>query len=652
MQFVQVGMLGALAALAIPVLLHLLFRNRPRTVDLGTLQFLRIVLSDNARRRRLKRWILLALRLACVALLALLFARPYLLATEPPTVDRLLVVLVDRSASMGFGAPGRPFDRALAEARATIAAAGSKAQVEIALFDSAVAPVKSLSGSGPVAPAPSAAGTDYAAALAWARDRCASSRKAYRDVYVFTDLQRTGLDRGERVAMPAGVEVRVVDVGRTLPKNVAVTGLSASPSTVRPGGSATVTARVFNGSIKPLAGVPVRLHLESGGAARDLDRTVDLAGGATAEVAFALEDLPEGLWRGSAAVEVEGDVLALDDRRYLALVVAPPVVVRLIDGDPGANTANAETYFLEAALRLAPRGEQFADSPFDPSVVAADAPGRAAMERLSDVGAVVLANVGALADVDLDNLSRFVASGGGLIVFTGDRVGPAMGQALVAAGLGVGKVVGPVEDIELPWRLSRWDTAHPIFAPFADPEHGDLRRTMFTTITRIEPDPSARVLASFRGGHPALLERAHGRGRVLWFTSSCDRDWGDWPRGRMFVPLVHQMVSYALGSKGRAKVRQELPVNGKLPGVREEGDALVVVNPDPFEADLARCTADELGRRFGFKPSARPLLAGGPAPRPPGNDGRVRPDEVWPWFAAALLGVLLLEAFLANRTAV
>ena len=88
MEFVQVGMLGALGALAIPVVIHLLFRNRPKRVDLGTLQFLHAVLRENARKRKVKRWLLLTLRLACVALVALLFARPYLLATEPSADER------------------------------------------------------------------------------------------------------------------------------------------------------------------------------------------------------------------------------------------------------------------------------------------------------------------------------------------------------------------------------------------------------------------------------------------------------------------------------------------------------------------------------------------------------------------------------------
>lgn len=60
MHFIQLGMLGTLAALAIPIIIHLMFRQRARPIDLGTLQFLKVVLRDNARRRRLKRWLLLA----------------------------------------------------------------------------------------------------------------------------------------------------------------------------------------------------------------------------------------------------------------------------------------------------------------------------------------------------------------------------------------------------------------------------------------------------------------------------------------------------------------------------------------------------------------------------------------------------------------
>src|SRR5215470_7215505 len=100
MGFVQASMLAALAAVVLPVLAHLLFRRRFRPVDLGTLRFLKVAVRRDTRRRWLKRWLLLALRLGCVVLLALLFARPYRAESIGGGEAGLGIILIDRSASM------------------------------------------------------------------------------------------------------------------------------------------------------------------------------------------------------------------------------------------------------------------------------------------------------------------------------------------------------------------------------------------------------------------------------------------------------------------------------------------------------------------------------------------------------------------------
>src|ERR1043166_5911194 len=100
MGFIQASMWAALAAVILPVLAHLLFRRRSRPVDLGTLRFLKVAVRQGTRRRWLKRWLLLALRLACVVLLVLLFARPYRAEFAGGGGAGLTVLLIDRSASM------------------------------------------------------------------------------------------------------------------------------------------------------------------------------------------------------------------------------------------------------------------------------------------------------------------------------------------------------------------------------------------------------------------------------------------------------------------------------------------------------------------------------------------------------------------------
>src|SRR6476661_4107222 len=100
MGFVQASMLAALAAVVLPVIAHLVFRRRSRPVDLGTLRFLKLAVRRDTRRRWVKRWVLLGLRIGCVVLLVLLFARPYRAESIDSGDAGLTVVLIDRSASM------------------------------------------------------------------------------------------------------------------------------------------------------------------------------------------------------------------------------------------------------------------------------------------------------------------------------------------------------------------------------------------------------------------------------------------------------------------------------------------------------------------------------------------------------------------------
>ena len=103
-----------------------------------------------------------------------------------------------------------------------------------------------------------------------------------------------------------------------------------------------------------------------------------------------------------------------------------------------------------------------------------------------------------------------------------------------------------------------------------------------------------RCCAWFRGDEPALLERTKGRGKVLWFTSACDRAWGDWPRGRMYLPMLHQMVGYVSGIGEEGRIRHETAGDARKPGIDRVATALVhVVNIDPLESETARCTPAE-----------------------------------------------------------
>src|SRR5215467_12386307 len=98
-------MLLGLAAVAIPILIHLLNRRRYDVVDWGAMQFLQV--SETTRRRLLIEEILLMLlRMGLIALMVLALAAPFavspLLEKVGGRPNRDVVLIIDGSYSMGF----------------------------------------------------------------------------------------------------------------------------------------------------------------------------------------------------------------------------------------------------------------------------------------------------------------------------------------------------------------------------------------------------------------------------------------------------------------------------------------------------------------------------------------------------------------------
>ena len=732
--FLQTAFLSGLAALAVPVLIHLFFRLKTKRVELGTIRFLRAVLEENARRRRVMRWLLLALRMLFVALLVGLFARPYFTATATGSDKELLVILIDQSATMQLkGENGRLIDQAMAEAKRLIETAGSQTRFEVAFFDHDVHPLTDSNGKNQEpraknqitsemvlaklqAPAASFGATNFGAAFAWARDICVKAPAGVKQLHLFTDLQQSGLDWTEVEPLPLEVKPHLHDLGRPVVNNVAVTEVRTPRLWVRPGEAPTIRASVLHGGTFALEEVAIVLEigrvdvsgkalaagrLQSGsrlptaitpaasalpltGARTDFSKLaeritkrerVKLEPGATVMLDFELPALSEGLWQGRVTVEYDDD-LPFDNQRFFAISATPAYRVLVVSGAADGAAITSETYFLDKALRLADEGDSYSTSPFAPTLMTYGDGVTLPKLSGSDFDAVVLANVADVAKADADQLAAFVRSGGGLLVFTGDRVSAKSCTTLTDAGLTVGEIGETKVTNDLPWRMTQFDGKHPIFEPLSDPQHGDLRRLIFAAYTKVTPSADATVLAQFSTGDPTVIERRVGEGTLLWVTTSCGRDWSDWCRSRLFLPTVHQLLGYEVGltSGGRVRTRlvdaergqgaevrsqsgsgstaaltsDALTSSTLLPGVDQFDRFAEIINTAPRESDTDRCSRQEFEDRFAVKFVEED---GSTVAQTTGvGNVELQQDELWHWVGCVLLAVLLLEGFVGNRT--
>lgn len=539
MSFLAPLFLVALAALAVPVLIHLTQKERKHVVEFPSLMFLKKIPYESVQRRRIRDWLLLAMRLAAIALIVGAFARPFMRSSTlaaAPGGARDIVVLLDRSYSMGYADSWQRAQRAAADALGDTTPAD---RISLVLFaDTAEVTLRSTPDRTRAiaeinAASPGPGSTKYGPALKLAGSLLAESLLPRKEVILVSDFQRGGWQPDDTLRMPGGTTVKTVVVEGASGASLALTPVSLM-RTREPGQPerVTVTAGVLNRTSTPAADVPINLEID-GRVVQDL--RISAGPNASASISFAPLTVTAANTRAvvrlGAANGAPVDALARDNVFHFVLTPAAPVpVVSVSQG--GANA----TLYLSRALEIgeAPR---FAASMQAPDALAGDAMNRARVIILNDIP---------VGDNVAEKLVTFVEGGGGLLMALGQRASWPSSRASwlpVSIGPPVDRTRGAAA------RLSGMDYGHAIFEPFRAPRSGDFSSARFYSYRGLSAAKDATVIARFDTGEPALVERAAGRGRVVVFASTLDLNWNDLALKPMFLPFVHQLGRHLSGFK-------------------------------------------------------------------------------------------------------
>ncbi|MCX7044611.1 MAG: BatA domain-containing protein [Candidatus Sumerlaeota bacterium] len=628
---INAGILAGLAALAIPVIIHLLRSRRFVRADLGTLRFLREALQETSRWRRLQQWLLLLARLLIVALLTFLFARPFLKnPDEEKRRNMEAVALVDASGSMeGQTLGARHFDLAREAAGKLLRDAPPTAKLSVAAFSSDVWDMKELQELK-LAPG---ARTDYGRALLAARDRLALSKRERKMVFLFTDMQKTGLPEQPLPNWPLDCPVKIMPSPQGI-WNASITAARCPSPYVGSEGAIEVQLGCY-GDV-PEAEAEVTLEIQG---EKPIAQTAPLRSGV---IIFKQAMTHAGILRGVARVKSK-DAYPSDNARPFAFSVQAPHRVLLVNGAPGANQFKDETYYLQKALEVAEREE-------GQSAFAVEK--RESLDDVAKFGVVALCNVAALTEAEIRRLQEFLDAGGGLIYFLGDRIQSDACAEWERQGVFPARIA--ISRTPVPRQIWEWDTAHPALGLFNAREQGDLSRILFRDVFDIEPTTGSAVLARLSNGVAALVEKSRGKGRILLVANPCDRDWSDWPATRMYVPLIRELFNYLageLGAKTPVAEKTPGPDEARAPGVYDgdpaKGEPVTVVAGDPREADIRGVSEAEFRAALGIGPAPDEDKEAAREDNRPVNSERKR--EWWRYLAYALLVLLFAESFLTDR---
>ena len=521
---------AGLAALAVPVIIHLTQRQRSEVTAFPSLMFLRKVPFKTSNRRRIRHPLLFALRCLAIALIVAAFSRPFFQASAATAGEsaRDVVILVDNSASLRY--EGR-WDRALDEARAVAGALSDGDRAALVTFNERAAEEISLTadllslGAAIDRLEPTDLGTRIEAGLQLAGRILDQSERADREVVLITDFQRSGWEDQGRSRLPDGVTLTPVSLAGEGDANLAVADARFSGGD---GGRFRIVARVTNMGDEPVDELPVSLELSGRAVAT---RTLDIGPRGAATVSFDDVPLPEGQIRGR--VSIPGDGLTFDDELRFMATAEPGLEVLILEGARGRTD---RSLFVERALAI---GDE-------PRLRPVRRPaGQLDPAWLASASAVILNDANVTDPGRASALAEWVGAGGALFVALGANAEPGQWAAPAAALLG--GVSGGVEDRTAAGgiRVASLDYDHPIFEVFATPRSGDFSEARFFRFRRFEPGDGARVLARFEAGEPAFVEHVVGDGRVLVWVSTLDRFWNDLALQPVFLPFLHRSLMHA-----------------------------------------------------------------------------------------------------------
>jgi hypothetical protein len=560
MGFLAPWFLAGLAAVGLPVYIHLLRRQTTTPRPVSSLMFFERGTQSSTRHRKLRYLLLFALRALLLLLLALVFANPFLRRSSAAASDRLLLVAVDNSFSMRAGTRLADAKREALEVLAArkpsqpaqVMALGGELQVLTQPIKDAGVLRTVVENIQP--------GDSHGNFGELGRGMRALVETVHTpiELHLFSDMQASNMPANfTDMVMPGNVTLVLHSVAKATVPNWTVESVEAPGQLVDPK-KARVLA-VIAGHQTPAATRTVSLVINGVVAAT---KKTEVPADGRATVVFESLDVPYGASRCEIRIDA-ADGFPADDASSFAVKRADPERVLFVHQ---AGDSRSPLYF-GAALAAAAQAS-FVLQPINAEQAADVDPTKYAFVVLSDVSSIpsILEN----------SLLRDVQNGGSVLIAAGtsdarrQRI-PIFGENVTDAHfysrVSGFSTVGQVDAAHPAMKDSAgWADARIYYASVVDPGH-------------------SRIVARLADGTPLLLDKQIGQGHVLLFASGFENVTNDLPLHPAFVPFVDHAARYLSGEEGLSGARTvdsfvQLRSATNEAAARNQGTTVEIIGPD------------------------------------------------------------------------
>ena len=582
MAFLNPLFLFGLLAAGIPLLIHLWNRRRVVTIDFSSLMFLTAAHRENARRFHLRQLLILLLRMAIVAIIALALARPFLTLGLPVASVRAktdVVIVLDNSYSMGYQeVDGLRFEKAKTLATDILETLRHGDSATLILMSDTPQPVfqQLTPDLESVIAAIKAAELSYRTtnvqpSLELAHEILAASEQLNKELYLISDFARNGWENWSRLPNRSGARISLLPVTENEAHNISIEEIRPSNQLIGVNLLLHLNVTIVNHSAAALGQNILTLFI-GGEKQKTVNASFDHAD-ETLNTTLRHNFSTPGTHTGY--LSLTEDRLNIDNRRYFALDVIGEVRVLCVgeqtdyltlalnpnnfvrSHQPSERTANSEERNALRQSRVALGNNA---GGYNTMILPTQCtPAEFENFPLEDYDVIILADVPKISHQIDTQLQEFIRHGKSIIVFVGGASDRTSYKTL--SNMWLPAEVGSTLTWTPPQQVGTYQASHPIFDIFPSEGFSTQYAPQFHNGVALQPTAESKVIARFEDDTPFLVERIQGTSAVLLYncglltqprtsTTATTQYTNDLLVNPYFLPMLQQSVLYTAMASG------------------------------------------------------------------------------------------------------
>ncbi|MBE2226412.1 MAG: BatA domain-containing protein [Ignavibacteria bacterium] len=560
MTFLNPLLLWGLAAVSIPILIHIFNLKRTKKIEFSTLMFLKEIQQSKYKKIKLKQLLILLCRIAFIIFLVMMFAKPFdsgFLGTPGEKAKSSVLIILDDSFSMqSRDKSGNDFESGKKKVTEIIDALGTNDE----LFFTTVSGLNAARSTVPYKEfslikdtlsqlKTSEVTRDINEVLYYAESILNSASNTHKEIYLVTDGQLSFL-RKDLIPQSGfkgkdNLHFSVILTGSRDANNISLETVNVVSKIFEKARPVKIKAKLNNhnnfNSVNKSVIISYGNHKE--------EKVLDIPANTTVETEFMIKPEAAGFSSGSIELvqnDIADDEISGDNRQYFSFYIPEKVNVLLASGSP----LDAEYVKLVLTTSAQISASTEISTLFNiREINASDISG----ENLGSYNSVVIINKPSFSAGEVNKLKEYIDAGGGAVIYPGALSDISNYNNTLMKELDLPYIGGKYYS-ETPVKFEKIDYDHPVFEGIfrreSDKNNAGIESPELISGFSLSGGKNALSIVTLTNGTNFMEEYSRGKGKLIMFASAPDMSAGNFPVKNLFSPVTIRSILYTSNING------------------------------------------------------------------------------------------------------